>query len=176
MNTDQRGFYRVLYDKDILNEIINQLKTDHNFYTTKDRMGLISDSFALCHSNQLECNLTLELTSYLPKEKNYGPMIVAIKHFEKWRRILKYTECYLLLTEYMKITLAKSVKDIGWKDIGSDEVRLLRPQILLASVLWENPDSIKEAKSLLHSHLMNGIEIPPNLREVKIYIVFYLTT
>jgi ERAP1-like C-terminal domain len=160
----------VLYDKEILNEITQQLKTDHTAFSTKDRMGLISDSFALCHSNLMDCNSTLELLSYLPKERSYGPMVVAINHFEKWRRILKYTECYLFLNEYMKATLAKSVKEFGWKDVGSDEVKLIRPQILLASVLWENTDSIKEAKTLLYGQLMNGTKIAPNLREVSLLL------
>jgi hypothetical protein len=79
---------------------------------------------------------------------------------------LKYTECYLLLTEYIKAMLTKSVTEVGWSDSGADEIRLIRPQILLASVLWEQPESIKEAKSILHSHLENATVIAPNLREV----------
>lgn len=155
-----------MYDKENYENIVKQLKENHNAFSTKDRMGLISDAFALCHSNLLDCSTTLEITSYLPKERSWGPMVVAIKHFEKWRKILKYTECSLLLTEYMKAILTKAVSDIGWKDSGTDETRLLRPQILLASVLWEQQESIKEAKSILHSHLINATVIPPNLREV----------
>ena len=169
LNADQNGYYRVLYDNETMKEIIQQLKRDHTSFSPKDRVGLISDAFALCHSNLMDCSTTLELTSYLPKEKSYGPMFVAIKHFEKWRKILKYTECYLLLTEYIKTSLLKSVKEVGWRDTGSDETRLIRPKILLASVLWEHSDSIKEAKLLLHAHLMNGSAIAPNLREVKIF-------
>lgn len=156
-----------------------QLRTDHSVFTPKDRMGLISDAFALCHGNHLECTVTMNLTSYLPKEKSWGPMVVALKHFEKWRKILKYTECYLLLTEYMKTMLTKSVTQIGWSDVGSDETRLIRPQILLASVLWEQPESIKEAKVILQSHLFNASAISPNLREVSVvyekWLFDYLT-
>jgi hypothetical protein len=166
LNAEQKGYYRVLYDEANWNALILQLKTDHSVFTPKDRMGLISDAFALCHSNHLDCSVTMNVTNYLPKEKSWGPMVVALKHFEKWRKILKYTECYLLLTEYMKTMLTKSVKDIGWTDKGSDETRLLRPQILLASVLWEQPESIKEAKNILHTHLFNATVVAPNLREV----------
>lgn len=166
-NAEQRGYYRVLYDKNTWDELINQLRADHSAFSSKDRMGLISDAFALCHANLLECSVTLNLTSYLPKEKGWGPMVVALRHFEKWRKILKYTECYLLLTEYMKNMLTKAVTQIGWSDTGTDEARLIRPQILLASVLWERPDSIKETKSILKSHLLNATAIPPNLREVR---------
>jgi hypothetical protein len=67
----------------------------------------------------------------------------------------------------MKTMLMKSVTQIGWSDTGSDEIRLVRPQILLASVLWEQPESIKEAKVILQSHLFNATVIAPNLREVS---------
>lgn len=167
LNAEQKGYYRVLYDNDNWDALIVQLRTDHNVFTPKDRMGLISDAFALCHGNHLECSVTMNLTSYLPKEKSWGPMVVALKHFEKWRKILKYTECYLLLTEYMKTMLTKSVTQIGWSDTGSDETRLVRSQILLSSVLWEQPESIKEARSILQSHLFNSTVIAPNLREVN---------
>jgi hypothetical protein len=167
LNAEQKGYYRVLYDNDNWNALILQLRTDHSVFTPKDRMGLISDAFALCHGNHLECSVTMNLTAYLPKEKSWGPMVVALKHFEKWRKILKYTECYLLLTEYMKTMLTKSVSQIGWADTGSDETRLVRSQILLASVLWEQPESIKEAKVILQSHLFNATVIAPNLREVS---------
>lgn len=67
--------------------------------------------------------------------------------------------------------LTKSVTQIGWTDAGSDELRLIRPQILLASVLWEQPESIKEAKLILQSHLFNATAVPPNLREVMNFIL-----
>lgn len=55
---------------------------------------------------------------------------------------------------------------IGWNDTGNDETRLLRPEVLLAAVLWEETEAINEAKTLLHEHLTNAMEIPPNLRGV----------
>ena len=166
LNAGQKGYYRVLYDNNNWDQLIIQLRTNHTVFTPNDRMGLISDAFALCHGNLLDCSVTMNLTSYLPKEINWGPMVVALKHFEKWRKILKYTECYLLLTEYMKTMLTKSVSFIGWLDNGTDETRLIRPQILLASVLWEQPESINKAKMILESHLFNASVISPNLREV----------
>lgn len=167
LNADQKGYYRVLYDIDNWNAIIDQLRFDHTAFTPADRMGLISDAFALCHGNLLDCSIALNLTSYLSKEKNWGPMLVSLKHFESWRRVLKYTECYPLLTEYMRTTLTKSIAQIGWKDVGSEELRLVRPQILLASVLWEHTDAIKEAENILKSHLFNATTVAPNMREVS---------
>lgn len=44
--------------------------------------------------------------------------------------------------------------------------RLLRPEVLLAAVLWEDSEAINQAKQLLHNFLNKGQVIPANLREV----------
>lgn len=47
--------------------------------------------------------------------------------------------------------------------------RLMRPEVLLASVLWEDIDSITKSKNMLNQFLYyNGTAIPPNLREVSL--------
>lgn len=120
----------------------------------------------------MSCQITMNLISYLPKELDWGPMAIALRHLERWRKILKYSECYLLLAEYVKNVLARSVMEIGWLDTGKDEVKLLRPEVLMATVLWEEPEGISQAKSLLHSHISNGTRIPPNLRSVCFFNMF----
>lgn len=49
--------------------------------------------------------------------------------------------------------------------------RLLRPEVLLAAVLWEDAEAISQAKQLLHNFLNKGQVIPANLREVSIVFV-----
>ena len=131
-------------------------------------MGLVSDAFTLCHANLMSCQITMSLISYLPKEVDWGPMTIALRHLERWRKILKYSECYLLLAEYVKNLLARSVMEIGWEDKGKDELRMVRPEVLMATVLWEEPEGIVHAKHLLHNHITNSTVIPPNLRAVSI--------
>lgn len=143
-------------------------------YLLQDRIGLVSDAFTLCHANLMSCQITMNLISYLPKELDWGPMTIALRHLERWRKILKYSECYLLLAEYVKNVLARSVLEIGWTDSGKDEVRLLRPQVLMASVLWEETEGIAQAKALLHNHIVNGTIIPPNLRSVRNFRIFLM--
>lgn len=46
------------------------------------------------------------------------------------------------------------------------DIRLLRPEVLLASVLWEDTDAISQAKNFLHNFLTNKTTLPANLREV----------
>lgn len=93
------------------------------FQLIQDRIGLISDSFTLCHANLMPCQITMNLVSYLPKEQNWGPMTTGLRHLEKWRRILKYSECFLMLTEVVKQILSKPVASMGWNNSGKDEVK-----------------------------------------------------
>jgi ERAP1-like C-terminal domain len=116
----------------------------------------------------MSCRITMNLISYLPKEQDWGPMATALHHLEKWRKILKYSECYLMLAEYVRNILSKSIVNLGWVDKGSDEIRLLRPEVLMASVMWEEPEAIVQAKKLLHSSISNSTVIPPNLRAVSL--------
>lgn len=50
--------------------------------------------------------------------------------------------------------------------------RLLRPEVLLAAVLWEDSEAINQAKQLLHNFLNKGQVIPANLREVSKILTF----
>lgn len=134
---------------------------------SQDRIGLISDAFTLCHANLMSCQITLNLISYLPTELNWGPITTALRHLEKWRRILKYSECFLMLTEFVKSILLKPSEVVGWNNTGKEEIRLLRPEVLLAAVLWEDSTAISQAKQLLQNYLNNSSAvISPNLREV----------
>ncbi|XP_049306510.1 endoplasmic reticulum aminopeptidase 2 isoform X1 [Bactrocera dorsalis] len=167
VNAMQSGYYRVLYNDDNWANLIEELSNNPEKLSSEDRIGLLSDSFTLCHANLLPCEITMNMIQYLPSETNWGPMTVALRHLEKWRRILKYSECFLMLSEFIKMKLATVIEKIGWTDDGDEAKRLMRPEVLLSSVLWEDIDSITKAKNMLNQFLYyNGTAIPPNLREV----------
>ncbi|EDS40362.1 alanyl aminopeptidase [Culex quinquefasciatus] len=162
LNHEQTGYFRVLYDEDNWGKLVEQMLINHHVFSTQDRVGLVSDIFTLCHANLLSCDYAMDLIAYFPKEQDWGPVLVGFKHLEKWRKILKYSECYLVLAEYIRQNLAKSILELTWNDTGKEEIKLLRPTVLLNAVLWEEPDAIKNAKELMNDQ---G-SIPPNLRSV----------
>ena len=123
INAGQNGYYRVLYDEENWGEIVSQMKVNHEIFSANDRIGLISDAFTLCHGNLLPCQITMSLITYLPRERNWGPMTTGLHHLEKWRRILKYSECFLMLSEIVKTILSKPVLWMGWDNGGLDEVK-----------------------------------------------------
>lgn len=71
----------------------------------------------------MPCQITMELMTYLPKEQNWGPMTTGLRHLEKWRRILKYSECFLMLTDVVKSILSKPVSQMGWNNSGKDSIK-----------------------------------------------------
>lgn len=171
INENQDGYYRVLYENDNWNHLIDEIKRDHLTFHVLDRIGLVSDAYTLCHANLLACDKALEMITYLPAEQNWGPMAVSLRHMERWRRILKYSECFPILTEFVRTMLKKSIGTLGWLDIDSDAERMLRSEVLLASVLWEEPEAIEQSKKMLNLAETNQREIEPNLREVGVYFV-----
>lgn len=46
-NVNQTGFYRVMYDDDIWQALINTLKHNHTVFNAADRASLIDDAFSL---------------------------------------------------------------------------------------------------------------------------------
>lgn len=50
-------------------------------------------------------------------------MTLALRHLEKWRRILKYSECFLMLSEFIKMKLSTIIDKIGWNDEGVEATR-----------------------------------------------------
>lgn len=122
-NAEQMGYYRVQYEESNWVAIIDQLKSNHERFSIKDRMGLITDAFALCEANMLQCRMTISLIAYLPKEQSWGPMVTGLKHLERWRRTLKYSESYLMLSEFVRTLLGKAASTLGWKNVGSEQIK-----------------------------------------------------
>ncbi|XP_041770498.1 aminopeptidase N isoform X2 [Anopheles merus] len=166
LNHGQTGYYRVLYDEANWAKLVEQMQINNAVFSTQDRVGLVSDIFTLCHANLIPCHAAMELISYFPKEKEWGPIVLGTSHLEKWRKILKYSECYLVLAEYVRQNLAKSIQVLGWDDTGEDETKLLRPVLMLSAALWEESETIKFAKGLVTNFTTHSIPIPPNLRSV----------
>lgn len=141
VNAIQNGYYRVVYNDDNWASLIEELSNYPtrfssevsprglatelflNFGVLQDRLGLLSDAFTLCHANLLPCEITMNMIQYLPSETHYGPMALAVRHLEKWRRILKYSECFLMLSEFIKMKISTVMEKVGWIDEGDVATR-----------------------------------------------------
>ena len=67
-NLKHAGFYRVNYDSQNWNLLINQLKTNHTLIDSTSRAQLIDDSFNLGRADEIDQLDFFRLSEYLTKE------------------------------------------------------------------------------------------------------------
>ncbi|KAF5304327.1 hypothetical protein FQA39_LY09706 [Lamprigera yunnana] len=80
-NTQQTGFYRVLYDNQNWNELVYHLNNvDHTSIHTLNRIQLIDDAFTFAQIDKMNYTDVLELSRYLVKDREYVPIAVFLKH------------------------------------------------------------------------------------------------
>jgi len=92
------GFYRVDYDEDNWNALIDQLYKDCNAIHVLNRAQLIDDAFNLAAANRLNYTLALKLIQYLEDEDEVMPWYSAKNHLEHLgRRMRRNTNGYKYL-------------------------------------------------------------------------------
>uniref|UniRef100_A0A0M3ILF3 Aminopeptidase N n=1 Tax=Ascaris lumbricoides TaxID=6252 RepID=A0A0M3ILF3_ASCLU len=81
LNSGARGFYRVNYNKECWQKIVNQLLDDHTKIGVRSRARIIDDAFALAQAGHLSYEIPLNISAYLPKEEEYLPWSMALDGF-----------------------------------------------------------------------------------------------
>ena len=76
-NVKHAGFYRVNYDSNNWNLLIEQLNIDHKVIDSTSRAQLIDDSFNLGRAEILDQLLYMKLLNYLKKETDPLPFAAA---------------------------------------------------------------------------------------------------
>ncbi|KAK4880864.1 hypothetical protein RN001_004183 [Aquatica leii] len=80
-NKQQMGLYRVKYNEENWNLLVNQLnQKDHTQIHVLNRAQLIDDAFTFAQINQMNYSQVLELSKYLVKEEDYIPITTFLKH------------------------------------------------------------------------------------------------
>ncbi|VVC40910.1 Hypothetical protein CINCED_3A002040 [Cinara cedri] len=101
-NLQSIGFYRVNYEPDNWDALINQLYNDCNVIHVLNRAQLIDDAFNLAEANQLDYILVLMLSEYLKKENDVIPWYSAKNGFEYLLyRTRRCPHCYKHVKTYV---------------------------------------------------------------------------
>ncbi|XP_070560607.1 aminopeptidase N-like [Ptychodera flava] len=149
-NINHTGYYRVNYDDENWNKLINQLKTDHESIPVRNRAALIDDAFNLARSGDVDAVLALSVIGYLRDEKEYSPWNAAIRNLRYVRDMLETSPSYGNLQRYIRDLIKPSYEDLGW-DFSNDDTHLiyyLRMESLKLSCELYNEDCVDEAKGL----------------------------
>ncbi len=166
LNVDQTGFYRVLYpqeDLDLLNVAVKQ-----KLIGAADRLGLISDSFAMVQAMLAPASKFLKhCDSYKdePSQPVWSELIYGLRYMQN----LSYKQSYYdNFTKYCRLLLKRIQCDIGWEVNENDDhlTSLLRSQIILSAGQFDDTEVLDRAIHELHNSLSTGNQIPADLRRV----------
>ncbi len=153
-NVNEFGFYRVNYDNQNWNLLINGLKQNSSQFPVVSRAQLIDDSFNLARSGHLNITIPFSLSTYLCNEINYIPFSAFLTNIQHSTTMFGQNENsieYKQLQQYIR-TLGEPVyKFLGWV-MGPSSLDYLSRQLrsLIISELCSNDyePCINEAISL----------------------------
>lgn len=102
VNFNCTGFYRVNYNVENWERLVNQLETDHHAIPLISRGQLIDDAFSLARAKYVDVTLALDTTKYLVNETQYIPWIMAIQNLEHALLIFDRSEVYGPMQAYLR--------------------------------------------------------------------------
>lgn len=114
LNVHQLGYYRVNYESTIWEALIQQLKTEPSLLDVTDRAHLLNDAFALADASQLSYRVPLEMTAYLPDERDFVPWYVASSGLISLRDQLMFTDTFVDYMSYARTLLTNIYNQVGW--------------------------------------------------------------
>uniref|UniRef100_A0A182M8L0 Aminopeptidase n=1 Tax=Anopheles culicifacies TaxID=139723 RepID=A0A182M8L0_9DIPT len=91
-NPKSTGYYRVEYEEAMLRELIKGLNKDHTTFEASARARLLDDTLNLAHSRGHNYEMALQLFSYLQKETEYVPWMVAYDNLRDMQVRLRSNE------------------------------------------------------------------------------------
>ncbi|XP_068228252.1 aminopeptidase N-like [Palaemon carinicauda] len=119
-NVQQIGYYRVNYDENNWNLLIQQLQTDLEVIHLINRAQIIDDAMNLARAGQLSYNTALNVNSYLGKETEYVPWTSALNNMDYLDRMLTRSSGYGALKNYLLDMLIPLYESVGFDDDLSD--------------------------------------------------------
>ncbi|VDK47972.1 unnamed protein product [Anisakis simplex] len=114
LNSGSRGFYRVNYNEECWNKIIDQLLHDYTKIDVRSRARIIGDAFALAEAGQISYDIPLNISAYLPSETEYLPWALALDGFNLIISNFGDEPELELLREYLDPLLAPLYERINW--------------------------------------------------------------
>uniref|UniRef100_A0A8C2BEW6 Aminopeptidase n=1 Tax=Cyprinus carpio TaxID=7962 RepID=A0A8C2BEW6_CYPCA len=93
-NINVTGYYRVNYDNDNWQRLLNVLKTSRQSIPVINRAQLIDDAFNLAKAGIIETTLALRTTLFLNSETEYMPWEAALDNLDYFYLMFDRTEVY----------------------------------------------------------------------------------
>ncbi|XP_030767468.1 glutamyl aminopeptidase-like isoform X2 [Sitophilus oryzae] len=148
-NFDQIGYYRVNYDNEQWQTLINR----YSELSVMDRTHLIEETFSIAEAGLLSYNIPLDLTRQLVNETSYTPWSVASSKLQAIHTYLTDSSQSTLFKDYIKQIVSNAYNNFTWVENDSDDhlSRLSRLVVLSLACVAEDSNCLNEAQSKFNS-------------------------
>lgn len=162
LNPGQKGFYRTLYSKEMLEELIPGIK----HLPSVDRVGIQSDLFALSIAGYASTVDYLKLLSGYSEETDYTVWSDIINNLVQLGVILQGTELHGKYKEYVVKLCQPVLEKLGLqpRDGEDHKTSLLRSILISRLGVFGEPGIIIECQRRFRSHVDGTESIPADIR------------
>ncbi|NWT17755.1 AMPN Aminopeptidase, partial [Vireo altiloquus] len=172
LNLNVTGYFRVNYNQENWDQLLNQLGTNHEVIPVINRAQIIDDAFNLARAKYVNVTLALNTTRFLSRETAYMPWQAALNDLQYFQLMFDRSEVFGAMSTYMKkqvTPLFNYYKNItnDWKDIPTG---LMDQYNEINAISTACSYGITECQDLATGYLRRWQEnatnnpVPPNLR------------
>ena len=169
-NAQGRGFFRAAYEPALLAKLVSSI----NELGPEERLGLVSDQWALVRAGKVEVASFLDLVAGLGAESDHVVLEEILTRLSVIEHRHVADEDRARLHGFIADLFAASSAGLGWRTRAGatedDETRLRRAALLRARVLLARvPDGIADAEARYAEHIEGGAgALDPNLLDVVV--------
>ncbi|NXA27343.1 AMPN Aminopeptidase, partial [Ibidorhyncha struthersii] len=172
LNLNVSGYFRVNYNPENWDQLLNQLSTDHQAIPVINRAQIIDDAFNLARARYVNVTLALATTRFLHRETEYMPWEAALNNLHYFQLMFDRSEVFGVMTKYIRkqvTPLFNHYKNItnNWVSIPSG---LMDQYNEINAISTACSYGIAECQELATNYFLQWKEnasknpIPPNLR------------
>ncbi|NWR55413.1 AMPN Aminopeptidase, partial [Bucorvus abyssinicus] len=172
LNLDVSGYFRVNYNLENWNQLLNQLSTNHQVIPVINRAQIIDDAFNLARAKYISVTLALDTTQFLSRETEYMPWEAALNNLHYFQLMFDRSEVFGVMMKYIQkqvTPLFKHYQNItgNWTIIPSG---LMDQYNEINAISTACSYGITECQDLAIDYFrrwqqnVNNNPVPPNLR------------
>lgn len=168
-NVQEVGFYRVNYDEDNWNKLIDYLHSDnYEKIHPVNRAQLLDDALTLARAGGLEYETALRLTQYLKKESDYIPWYSALNALSFLNLRLSGDDSYPKFKDFVLDLISKIYHELEFEEWDTDShvKKLHRGLILQWACDLDQDHCIATARQKFSAIESGGATIPADLQSV----------
>uniref|UniRef100_A0A3B4CG94 Aminopeptidase n=1 Tax=Pygocentrus nattereri TaxID=42514 RepID=A0A3B4CG94_PYGNA len=102
LNLNLTGYYRVNYDTENWERILNQLNSNHQAVPDINRAQIVDDAFNLARAKMIPISLALNTTKFLSQEMAYLPWQSALNNLDYFYLMFDQTDIYESMQAYLR--------------------------------------------------------------------------